>query len=316
MYHRIATPPSDVWEISVSADNFEKQLIFLKKNYQVLTLDALVKQLKTSSLIKNAVAITFDDGCLDNFNTAKPLLEKHQLPATFFIPSGFVDGKKSFWWDDLENIFLSAPELPAYLSININGIDLNFNLQNEEALNEDLVKQHKNWDPDNEPPPTKRAYCYFSIWQQLKPLTSLTIDTIVSEIVSWANYKPYDATGICMSFNQAIELDSHSLFNIECHSVHHPALAFHDKVFQSEELLSDKSFWEINLKRKVTYLAYPYGNYNDETQQVARELKFEAAFTTECKFVHYKSNLFTLPRFQVKNWDEKSFEQNLKKLME
>ena len=102
MYHRIADSQADVWDIAVSPENLEEQLKFLKKKHSVILLKDLVKQVQNKWIKKNSVAITFDDGYADNFIIAKPLLEKYELPATFFIPSINIGQQKEFWRDELE----------------------------------------------------------------------------------------------------------------------------------------------------------------------------------------------------------------------
>jgi len=44
------------------------------------------------------VLITFDDGYYNNFR-ARPILEKFQVPALFFISTGHVMENKAYWWD-------------------------------------------------------------------------------------------------------------------------------------------------------------------------------------------------------------------------
>src|SRR5205814_3591619 len=65
---------------------FEQHLDHLKRHYQVVTVDALVKGLYAGApLPPRPVAITFDDGYEDNYSNAFPLLKKYELPATIFL---------------------------------------------------------------------------------------------------------------------------------------------------------------------------------------------------------------------------------------
>lgn len=315
MYHRIYSPASDIWDIAVSPATFEQQLKVLKNKYNVVSLEEMIQGLKKKSLKNNCIAITFDDGCLDNFTIAKPLLEKYHLPATFFVPSGFVDGQKAFWWNVIEDVFLHAPKLPKHLSIEIDGNQYDFHLENEAELTAEIVNQHKNWKANDSLPPTLRADCYFKIWQKLRILPPQAIDDVMSRIESWANNNSKENSSYCMSLNHILDLDANPLFNVESHSCHHSALAYHDKSFQKNQILNDKLFWELELKRKVKYLAYPYGNYNQDTQSIARDLEFNAAFSTEEKYIHNQSNIFALPRYQVKSWNEDIFDKSIKNWM-
>src|SRR5215213_3511763 len=82
MYHRIADVPYDPWQLCVTPENFDEQLAYFKKHFNVISLSEFVNDLANRRVKKNTVCITFDDGYTDNFLEAKPLLEKHNCPAT------------------------------------------------------------------------------------------------------------------------------------------------------------------------------------------------------------------------------------------
>jgi peptidoglycan/xylan/chitin deacetylase (PgdA/CDA1 family) len=63
--------------------------------------------LRDGKLPARTVVVTFDDGYRDNFVNAKPLLEKHDVPATLFLTSGYIESSRGFWWDEMERV-LSA----------------------------------------------------------------------------------------------------------------------------------------------------------------------------------------------------------------
>jgi peptidoglycan/xylan/chitin deacetylase (PgdA/CDA1 family) len=77
---------------TVSPTNFEKQLKFLRdNNWQVIPLTALVVLLQEQQEIpKKTVILTFDDAYIDFLENALPLLQKYQMPATLFVPTGLV----------------------------------------------------------------------------------------------------------------------------------------------------------------------------------------------------------------------------------
>ncbi len=97
MYHRVATESSDPHLLCVSPENFEEHIKYLKQNKKIVALSKITKK----DCDKNSVAITFDDGYLDNLTNALPILKKYDAPATIFITAGLL-GKK-FPWDNQES---------------------------------------------------------------------------------------------------------------------------------------------------------------------------------------------------------------------
>jgi peptidoglycan/xylan/chitin deacetylase (PgdA/CDA1 family) len=99
LYHRVADVKEDPHSLCVSRKNFDAQIKWLKNNSNVISLSRLVVLLKACKLNKNFVCVTFDDGYEDNYVNAHPILKKYQVPATFFVTTGYVNTKKQFYWD-------------------------------------------------------------------------------------------------------------------------------------------------------------------------------------------------------------------------
>lgn len=96
MYHHIGALPSGADDIrkglTVSAEEFEAQMKYLKDGgYEGSSLAEMYRRVaKDSSLQEKTVVLTFDDGYLDNYEVARPILEKYGFRGTFFIISGKI----------------------------------------------------------------------------------------------------------------------------------------------------------------------------------------------------------------------------------
>ena len=78
----------------LSPDLFEVHLCHLYNNYKVISLHEALGFIELGYCdVENPVVITFDDGYLDNYEVAFPLLKKYQAPATIFLVTGFINGK-------------------------------------------------------------------------------------------------------------------------------------------------------------------------------------------------------------------------------
>ena len=100
MYHHIAPPavvpkehtPLEGWDFTHTPEGFERQLVELKqRGYQFVPLADLVRDIqKRGSEPAQTVVITFDDGWLDNYTYALPILKRLSIPATFFCTTGHI----------------------------------------------------------------------------------------------------------------------------------------------------------------------------------------------------------------------------------
>jgi len=92
MYHHINPHDGDM--ITVTPAAFEAHLRSIRDGgYRVLDLDELRGFMEgTFTCTERAVVITFDDGYLDNFVYAFPLLKKYNTRAVLFTPTNWLDG--------------------------------------------------------------------------------------------------------------------------------------------------------------------------------------------------------------------------------
>ena len=88
MYHRVADLGA-YDQLTVTPSRFDAQLRELQGDRNVVGLSEAIAG------GKNSVAITFDDGYLDNYQEAAPLLHKYNLPALIYLTSDFVDQNAS-----------------------------------------------------------------------------------------------------------------------------------------------------------------------------------------------------------------------------
>ncbi len=92
-------------EMHVSTSYFDKQLAALRRFYRIVPLAELQRILRSGEPLREHLAVlTFDGGYHDNYEHALTILERHGVSATFFLSTGFVDERRSPWFDRLANV--------------------------------------------------------------------------------------------------------------------------------------------------------------------------------------------------------------------
>src|SRR3989344_3945580 len=88
MYHSVGDNKAF---FTVKAVQFERHLAYLaKNNFKVVFLSELIQKIKNKEPLEKIVCLTFDDGYYDNYKEVFPLLQKYKMPATIFLPTGFI----------------------------------------------------------------------------------------------------------------------------------------------------------------------------------------------------------------------------------
>jgi peptidoglycan/xylan/chitin deacetylase (PgdA/CDA1 family) len=122
MYHYIADPAPNTdrirRELSVSLADFEAQLKYLKDNgYTAISLYQLHDHLfKGNDLPPKPIVLTFDDGYLDHYTNAFPLLKKYGMSATFFVVTDYANYKnpEHLTWEMMREMFAAGMSIESH----------------------------------------------------------------------------------------------------------------------------------------------------------------------------------------------------------
>lgn len=82
-------------ETNVKTSDFHAQMAFLKSNYSLISINEGVEKIAAGEgFDRDYVTVTFDDGYMDNYTNAYPILKKFSIPAAIFIISDYAGGLK------------------------------------------------------------------------------------------------------------------------------------------------------------------------------------------------------------------------------
>ena len=103
-YHRIGEAEATPWDpgvFSATAEQFDEQLTYVRKYFTPVTLDEAVAFARGEDRTGRGtrILITFDDGYIDNFESAFPILRSHGMQGVFYLPSSMIGSTAIPWWD-------------------------------------------------------------------------------------------------------------------------------------------------------------------------------------------------------------------------
>ncbi len=286
MYHRVL-PQELVREgnipvqpgMYVSPASLRLHLSFLKTSFTIISLDELIKRLHAGEDISRCAVLTFDDGWLDNYLYAFPILQEFNVPATIFLTSGFIGTPKWFWPEEIGWTILAVYR---------GKVDITLL---PDQLSHMLRKEHSKTQNADE-----------------------SIDRIVAEIKSWEARQRFSVTKKCtqlrtettgasnrllMNWNEAREMVKSGLVDFGSHTVSHALLNQLQPGNVRQELIDSiaKIYKEIGVRTKL--FAYPNGNYTPQTLTMLSESGITVAVTTKRSLLTENTSLLELPRIAV-----------------
>lgn len=262
-YHRIGDPQTELDSflpnISARPKDFDLQLEYLKRWFNVVTIKDLTDWLRhEKELPPYAALITFDDGYLDNYTEAYPILRKHNLSAAIFLTHGHIGIDAPFYWDaaaycfhhtDSDYILFPSGETQSWTDkhqrtlISYRWIEALKNLPHAERLQ----------------------------WTEQLP-GQLNVS------IPQNHFK-----NLMMNWDQIREMSAHGI-EFGGHTLTHPILTRISLEEAEREIRGSKAAIEKELGREIYSFAYPNGqkaDVNAEVEALTRKSGYRVAFTLQ-----------------------------------
>src|SRR6185436_9689225 len=111
-YHHVADEdtayPYDPGVADASPQQFRRQMEMLARYGTPIGVDELIRAVDGAPLPKNPVMVTFDDGDRSCHDVALPILRAVGMRAAFFVPTGYIQERKIYWWERIALALSSA----------------------------------------------------------------------------------------------------------------------------------------------------------------------------------------------------------------
>ncbi|MEO0648499.1 MAG: polysaccharide deacetylase family protein [Cyanobacteria bacterium J06650_10] len=287
MYHSIPSAHEVPWmdpRNCLSAKTFEQHMQFLQARRHVVSMDELTRQLKAKEPIRpGTVAITFDDGYLNNLRVAAPILAKYNLPATLYLATAYISQGKNQWIDTLYAAFRARSK-------------------------HQLVIGNERWDLKSQDDAAYRAIVQRLI--SCLPEQRQALLNTVNEQLAPTAYPPR----MTMSWDDVRKLyQDYPQITLGVHTANHIDLDTHsDRTHEEMRLAIEQVESEVGIRPQ--HLAFPYNRYNGSAQaQVAQHVK-SAVATAPDPVVRTETSLYALPRLEgpksltlLKSWTNGGF---------
>ena len=252
MYHHINRHADDL--VTLTPEGFENHLRFLsEKGLQTIFLDDLLEYLRGRKRFNRpAVALTFDDGHLDNWVYAFPLLKKYGVKATIYVVTSWLtEGVPRAQWDPDGGQEQDLPRIPSHRQAK------------EMAAAGDFEGGLR--------------------WEEARKMQESGLVDIQSHTHLHQDY--------FLGNNQGLRLDPLKKDSLRL------------------ELEKSKTLIEARLNKPCRFLSWPWGKYDSQAIELAKELGFEALATTE-KGVNFPgSDEWTIKRVVTASGKRKWFSQ-------
>jgi peptidoglycan/xylan/chitin deacetylase (PgdA/CDA1 family) len=246
-------------------------------------LDYFTEQLLVDSKNKLMV-LTFDDGYVDNFTEAYPLLKRMGIPFTIFVTTSFPDGEAVLWWYAIERLLL--------------GNDTIF------LANGHMLPAHTN---------QEKLDAFFFLRQLIM---SLPRDEFGDRVNALFKETSFDWRQMCaaeaLSWSDLCEMARDPLVTIGAHTVSHPVLSALTPERACLEMRESRELLEARIGVNVAHFCYPFGSRGEvgvREFELAKKLGFKTATTTRWGniFKKHRDHLHGLPRVPLTNtfnWDD------------
>lgn len=280
--------------------DFRKQIIYFKKNFDILSSNQFIEILKSKKIPKKkSILLTFDDGYRDHLEYVFPFLKKQDVSAVFYPPIMCVKNKAVLDVNKIHFILEKEENRDKILNLIFLYVKkfLNKNPQQIGIEKINLLSKYDRYDD-------KKTFLIKRLLQHHLPLRyrKKIVDMIFNHIV---NYSEEEFSKILyMNKNNIQELYKNN-FSIGSHGYNH---YWWEKINKKEQEIEIKKsidyFKKIKVFDKNFSVCYPWGSYNLQTFDLLKKYKIKFALTQKVGSVNKKNikKIYELPRFDTNDF--------------
>lgn len=276
IYHRVLDAPDPFAPWAIGAEAFECHMKALSRYFTVIPLPEAISRLSTGELPPRAACVTFDDGYRDNLTIALPILQRHAIPATVFVASGFLDGGR-MWNDTITETLRAMPDGELDLA------DLNLGRY----------------------PIDDKASRLRAMVDLLPRIKYLPHDRRLAVAEQIGDRAGADLPSDLMLSSEAVEILHASGVTIGGHTLNHPILAGLDDEAAQREISENRVRLTEITGKPLSVFAYPNGrpgrDYTAAHVRMVRDCGYLGAVSTAAGVATCGVDPYQLPRFTP--WD-------------
>lgn len=281
---------------------FRQQLEYMKNKFNFVTMEQVIEATENRySLPDNALLLTFDDGYVDNYTYAMPLLEEFGAQGSFFIPG------KTFATHQLLDVnkihyILASADMNRLVTDVKNAMDYYRGQEFDFAPTDELFEQYavaSRFD-------TKETIFVKRMLQTALPeklrntISSELFQKYVGVTEEQLSYELY------MTEEQVRTMKRHGMY-IGIHGYDHYWLANLEADKMKKDIDMALDVMDEFIDKKQWVLNYPYGNYNNDVINYIRSKGACLGMTTDVRVAHIgQDDQFKLPRLDCNDFPPKS----------
>ena len=281
VYHRVARSAIDPWNLCVSPENFAAHVAALSRYARIVPLTELQEAAGDAPPARPPVAITFDDGYVDNLQVAAPILTRAGAPATVFLVTGSLGRPGPFWWDRLAWLVLAPRTVPEELNLELPG---------------GVVR----WRDGR---PGARRRLHRDVWTALKLVDEDTRDAALDRLARWSGSDagPLEASRPLTPL-EVREMGATGVVDLGSHTVTHRPLPRLPLEQRRREIVESLEACARITGRRPSTFSYPHGEADPTTVELARDAGLAVACAGHEALVGPGSDPCALPRVSVHDW--------------
>jgi len=278
-YHRVGNPRGSYFDRGVwscTTAEFEKQIRDLKRNTDLIGIKDLDDAMRDPN--GRYSIITFDDGYIDNYEDAFPILKSLDAPATFFLTTGFLDEGNVAWWDDIA--WMVRASLRKKLPTSPWTSEIVFDEPHRNVAINELLKTFK-----------------VLPWNETRDFL-----TFIATASGTGRCPHPEVDGLWMNWDMVREMRQAGM-DIGGHTVGHPILARLSAEEQWCEISVSKARIEAELGETISAFSYPVGQpdcFDETTKLLLKQAGYDWGFSF---YGHYARpghvDHFDVPRVPV-----------------